>query len=217
MVTSDRLALCGVHGSPAAAASCDLERARDPAHVHDVRLHDVDRAHVDHARPGREVPVLLAAGHVERERLGDLPGLVELPVGAGLLVVADALRLEEPSDLDRAARREAAVGVDELRDAVAERARHRRHDRLGASRPLIDVVTALGTDAPLERVEAQLIAQAHEPRAPHLLGGDVAAHGGGIGAQARGVPPSSSTTGLPSSLPRRSQSAVSRPGSARQR
>lgn len=161
----------------------DRERARQPTHVHDIRLHDVDRAHLDHALPGRQIPVLLPAGDVESERVGDLFGLGQLPVGTGFLEMADAFRLEEPADLDRPARRVAAVGIDELRHAVAESARNLRHDRLGAPRPLIDVMAALGGDAPLEGVEALFVAQLHQP-ARFVGRGDVAAHGGRIGAQA---------------------------------
>ena len=136
------------------------------AHVHDVRLHDVDRAHLDHALPGGQVPVLLAAGDVDLERVGDALGLLELPVRAGLLEMTDALGLEQPADLDGARRREAAVGIDQLRDAVAERARHVRHDRLGAAGPLVDVAAALGPDAPLEGVEAVGVAQPHAAARP---------------------------------------------------
>jgi hypothetical protein len=69
-VTIDRLALCGVQGRPAAwAPSARPQRALDAAHVEHVGLHDVHRAQVDHAPPGGEVPVLLAAGDIERQRL----------------------------------------------------------------------------------------------------------------------------------------------------
>ena len=103
IVTSERFALCGVQGSPAAAAMrATLQRARDAAHVHDIRLHDIDRAHLDHARPGGQVPVLLAARDVERERIGHLLGFLEFPVRAGLLVVAHALGLEQrPTSMAR--------------------------------------------------------------------------------------------------------------------
>src|SRR5437660_950026 len=133
----------------------DPERARYPAHVHDVGLNDVDRAHLDHPRPGGEIAVLFAAGHVELERIADPFGLLELPVRAWLLVVTDPLGLEQMPDLDGAAGGEAAVRIHELSDPVAERARHPRHDRLGAAGPFIDVASALGADAPLESVEAR--------------------------------------------------------------
>src|SRR5256885_16221581 len=96
-------------------------------------------------------------------------------VWTGLLVMADALRLEQSPDFDGSPRREAAVRIHEFRHVVAERARHLRHDRLRPARPFIDVPAALRPDAPLERVEALLVAQPHEPLG-FLLGGDVAAH-----------------------------------------
>src|SRR6266513_3697571 len=156
----------------------DPERARYPAHVHDVGLNDVDRAHLDHPRPGGEIAVLLAAGHVELERIADPFGLLELPVRARLLVVTDPLGLEQMPDLDGAAGGEAAVRIHELGDPVAERARKARHDRLGAAGPFIDVASALGADTPLESVEALFVPQAHEPRG--LVGWlNVSSHRGG--------------------------------------
>src|SRR5947208_1100523 len=102
----------------------DPERARYPAHVHDVGLNDVDRAHLDHPRPGGEIRVLLAAGHVELERIADPFGLLELPVRARLLVVTDPLGLEHGPALELAAQipqrgvepgeRAAAVAAREL-------------------------------------------------------------------------------------------------------
>ena len=112
--------------------------------------------------PGRNRAILLAAGDVDVERVAHLLRLLELPVGARLLVMADAVVLQHAADLDGALRREAAVGVDQQRDVVAQRAAHRRDDLLGAARPLVDVVAALGADAELERVEAVLGRAAHE-------------------------------------------------------
>ena len=88
----------------------------------------------------------------------------------------DAFGLEQPPDLDRARRREAAVRIDQLCDAIAQRARHGGHDRLGAARPFIDITAALGADAPLEGIESLLIAQPHEARGLGLRR-DVALHG----------------------------------------
>ena len=89
--------------------------------------------------------------------------------------MADAFRLEQASHFDGSPRREAAVRIHEPRHVVTERARHLRHDRLRPAGPCIDVPAALRPDAPLERVEALLVAQPHEPLG-FLLGGDVAAH-----------------------------------------
>jgi hypothetical protein len=98
-----------------------LQRPGQAAEVADVRLDDVDRAHVDDPSPLGEQAVLLPAGDVELERIRHLARPVELPVRARLLEVADAVVLEHPADLDRLRRRVAAVRVDEQGDVVAER------------------------------------------------------------------------------------------------
>jgi hypothetical protein len=164
----------------------NLERAPQAAHVHDIRLHDIDRARLDHARPGCKVPVLFAAGDVDVERVGDLAGFLELPVRAGFLVVPDALRLEQAPDFDRAPGRVAAVRVDELRDAVAQSARDGGHDLLRAARPLIDVAPAFRGHAPFEGIESLLVAQPQET-CRFSLGRDVALHRRGVGAQRAGL------------------------------
>ena len=163
-VTSPRLALCGVIGRPAAFAMRQTrKRAADAAEIEDVRLHDVDGAHLDHVPPGRDLAVLLAAGHRDVERVGHLLGLLELPVEARLLEMLDAVVLQHAADLDRALRREAAIGVDQQRRLVAERLADRRHDLFGAARPFVDVVAVFGGDAELEGVEAEFVAQPLEP------------------------------------------------------
>src|SRR5947207_12687283 len=77
--------------------------------------------------------------------------------------MADAFRLEQASHFEGSTRREAAVRIHEPRHVVTERARHLRHDRLRPAGPFIDVPAALRPDAPLERVEALLVAQPHQP------------------------------------------------------
>ena len=136
----------------------DFERPREAAHVADVRLHDVDHLRLDHTSPHTEVPVLLAAGDVELERLGHLTRPVELPVRAGLLEVRHSVALEHPPDGDRPGRRVAAVRVDEDRHLVSERRADALDDSLCAPRPFIGVVPALLADAHLDRVEPVLLA-----------------------------------------------------------
>ncbi len=148
-----------MHGRPAASASDGYpQRPREPADVADVGLHDVDGSGLDHRPPDARVPVLLPARHVELQRVRHLACPLELPVRARLLEVGDAVLLEHPADLDRLGRRVAAVGVDEQRDVVAERAAHRRDHRLGASGPLVLVVAALLADSDLEGIEAVALA-----------------------------------------------------------
>src|SRR5205823_6409929 len=150
-----------------------LLTAPSTTQIYTLSLHDA--LPIYHAFPGCKIPVLLSASDVHIERIGDELGFRELPVWTGLLVMADALRLEQSPDFDGSPRREAAVRIHEFRHVVAERARHLRHDRLRPARPFIDVPAALRPDAPLERVEALLVAQPHEPLGL-LLGSDVAAH-----------------------------------------
>ncbi len=153
----------------------DLQCPRYPAHIHDIGLDDVDGVHANHAFPGCQIPVLFSASDVEIECIGDELGFRELPVRAGLLVMADAFRLQQSPDFDGSPRRKAAVRIHEFRHVVAERARHLRHDRLRPAGPFIHVPAALRPDAPLERVEALLVAQPHEPLG-FLLGSNVAPH-----------------------------------------
>ena len=94
----------------------------------------------------------------------------------------DAVLFEHAPDLDRPARRKAAVGIDEQRHIVAQRLADRRDDLLGPARPLVDVVAIFRGDAELEGVEAEF---APEPLEALGLGRrrDVALHRGGVGAQ----------------------------------
>lgn len=70
MMTSDGFAACGVQGRSTAAAirATSSVRAMPPI-VHHVGLHHVDRAQVDPALSGGQVPVLLAPGDVDGQRL----------------------------------------------------------------------------------------------------------------------------------------------------
>ncbi len=123
-VTSDRLAQCGVTGRPASCGhAADPQGAADAAQIQDVGLHDVHRAHVDHPLPCGQIAILLAAGDVDVQRVGHLFGLLQLPIGAGFLVVAKPVVLQHMSDLNRALGRIAAVGVDQQVDTIAHLAR----------------------------------------------------------------------------------------------
>ena len=74
----------------------------------------------------------------------------------------DTLGLQQPPDLDGTGRREAAVAIHQQGCIWPQRPPDRGHDRLGPARPLVDVMPALGTDAELEGVEAQLALQPDE-------------------------------------------------------
>ena len=144
----------------------DLERARHAAHVHDVGLHDVDGAHGDHGLPvvnsqscSPPVTSIVSAS-------ATCLRLLELPVRAGLLEVADAFGLEQTSHLDGALRRVAGIGVDKLRHAIAKRARNGGNDLFGAARPFVLVAAAFGADAPLEGIEALFVAQLRRGAGP---------------------------------------------------
>ena len=92
--------------------------------------------------------------------------------------------LQHPAHLDRPRRRVAAVGIDQQRRLVADRAAHRRHQRLGAARPLVGVVAALGADADLEGAIAVRRRAAGASRSASSSGRDVAAHAGGVDREA---------------------------------
>ena len=158
------------------------QRPRDAAEIEHVRLHHVDRPHLDHPPPDARSQSCSPPVTGDRQRVGDRLGLLQLPVGAGLLEMLDPLALEQPPDLDRPRQRVAAVGVGEQRHPVPERPPHRRHDRLGPPRPLVAVVADLGADPELEGVEPRLVAQPQHPRRLGL-GRDVALHRRGVGPQ----------------------------------
>ena len=134
------------------------KRAADAAEIEDVRLDDVDGAHLDHPAPGRDLAVLFAAGHRNVEGVGHFPGLLQLPIKARLLEMLDAVVLQQAADFDRAFGRKAAIGIDQQRNIVAQRLADDRHDFFGAARPLVNVVAVFGGDAELEGVEARGVA-----------------------------------------------------------
>ena len=162
-----------------------LDRRGQPAHIHHIGLQHVDHMAVDHVLPVAHVAILFAAGHIDRQRVRDLPRPVRLPVGARLLIMGDAVGLQHVTDLDGALHPETAVRVDHLHHAVAQRARHQLDNLLGAARPFIQPAPAFGPDAELEGIKPFLVAQPAQP--VRLVGrGDVALHGRSIGPQPPG-------------------------------
>ena len=169
--------------------------AEHAAEVADVGLHDVYHAAVDHPRPVGHHAVLLAAGHIDLQRVGDLFGLLHVPVGAGFLVMRESVVLQHVPDLDRARRRIAGVGVHQERHVVAQRLAHGRNDRFGPTRPLVPVAADFGADAELEGVEAKVVAQPPEA-VGFVLRGDVAPHGRPVGPDATGAAADEGADGL---------------------
>jgi hypothetical protein len=148
---------------------------RQAAEITDIRLRHIDRAHLDHAPPDGQVAILLAAGHIELQRVGHLFRLLQFPVGAGFLEMADAVVLQQLPDLDGTRRRVTAVRVHEKVRIVAQRLVHCGNDRLGAAGPFVDIVAAFAGHAELEGVVPKLVAQTRQPRRL-VLGGNVALH-----------------------------------------
>ncbi len=157
-----------------------LQGAVDAAEIAHIRLHHVDRAHLDREAPQRQVAILLAARDVEVERVCHLLGPVIFPIGARLLEMADAVILQHAADLDRLFRRVTAIGIHQQAGIGAEGLADERHDLVGPARPFILVMTAFLADAELEGGIAMLVPQAREAHGL-LLGRDLAAlHAGGI-------------------------------------
>ena len=158
--TREWFAEWGVTCRPAAPGELrHAQRAREAADVADVRLDHVHDSRLDHPTPHALVPVLLAAGHVELERRGHLPGPVELPVRARLLEVGNTVLLEHVPDLDRSRGRVAAVRVDEERGVVTEPGAYLGDESVRTTRPLVLVVAALPSDPHLEGLESVCVAE----------------------------------------------------------
>ena len=174
-VTIERLAEWGVTGTPSASAIRAIRHAR----VADVRLRNVDRTHLQHSPPNRQVAILFAPRDIQRKRLLHFPSLLEFPVGAGLLEMRHAVDLEEPAHFDRPARREAAIGVHEEGHVLPERLSNGRNHGLGAARPDIGIRAALLPDAELESVESQVVPKPPEPLALRRRA-DIPPHGGSV-------------------------------------
>ena len=81
-----------------------LLAAHHAAHVANVGLHDVHGVHGNHVLPHRQVAILLTTGHVDRQGLTHGTGLLQLPVGAGFLKMADAIGFQHPAHLNGARR-----------------------------------------------------------------------------------------------------------------
>ena len=152
-----------------------LERAADAAHIHDVRLDDIDRVHGDHPLPCCQIPVLLATRDVNLQRGGDFGGGVEIPIGDRLLIVADAVILKHMAHFDRPLHVKARVGIDQKIGPPAQSLGHGRDDLFGAARPFVDIVATLGADAEFHRVKALVVAKPQQARG-FILRCNVALH-----------------------------------------
>ena len=98
--------------------SRDLQGPRDPANIHDVGLNDVDYLLRDHLLPRSKLAILFAARYRELERISHRFGLFEFPIGARLLIMLDALGFQELTNLDRALRGIAGIGVRQFREGA---------------------------------------------------------------------------------------------------
>ena len=79
-----------------------VERPGHSAHVHDVRLDNVDGAHADHALPRRHVPILFAARDIDIQGSRHAACRLKVPIWHRLLVMADAMILQHAADIDGA-------------------------------------------------------------------------------------------------------------------
>ena len=138
-----------------------------------------------HLDPVPHVAILLAAGDIDLQRMRDPAGQVGPPIGARLLIMGDAVRLQHAADLDGARHVKGAVGVDHGDNAGAQRARHNLDNRLGAAGPFIPAAPAFGADAELEGVKTMRVTQPAQP-VGLVLGRDVALHRRGIGSHPPG-------------------------------
>ena len=152
-----------------------LQRRCEPAHIHHIRLQHIDHMPVDHVLPVTHVTILLAASHIDLQRMRDLPRPVRLPVGARLLVMGDAIGLQHAANLDGAFHPETAVRIDHLHHPVPQGARHQLDNRLGAARPFIHPAPAFCPDPELEGVEPFVVTKTTQPIS-FLRRGDVPLH-----------------------------------------
>ena len=114
---------------------------------------------VNHVLPGGEIAVLLAACDVDVKGIRDLLGLLNFPIGAGFLVMAHPIVLEHMAHFYGALRRKPGIGIDHERHVRTQRLGNHGDNGLGAARPVIDIASAFGRHAELERIEAELISQ----------------------------------------------------------
>ena len=160
----------------------DAQCARQAADITDVRLRDIYRMHFQHSPPGRQLAVLLAAGHIYVQRVGHLLGLLQFPIRARLFKMRDAVVFQELSECNRFCRRIAGIGVHQQRAFISAKfGMHARHDVFAAPRPFVGVVPAFRGDAKFKRVKTELAAEFRKPR-DFGFAVNVAFHGGRVGA-----------------------------------
>jgi len=195
---------------PAAANMHDFQCPRYAAHIHDIGLDDVDGAACQScvsqvARSQSCSP----PSDVQIERIGDELGFFfELPVGTGLLVMADAFRPRASAPTSTGSpRRKAAVRIKRVFATSSPKRAPPPAARSPSVRPgpFIDVP---GRTPPrtrhLKRVEEPFWSRSSRTRPARLpcSGVNVApALTRRTFADVAAEPPRSSTTGLPSSLP----------------
>ena len=136
-----------------------LQPRRDAAHIHDIGLHDIDNAAVDHVFPDAHITILFAASHIDIQRVRHLQSVIRMPIGAWLFIMRDTVILQHMPDLDRAIDTETAIGIDHFNNAVTQCRGHCRDNLFGASGPFILAAPAFGTDAEFERIKALFVAK----------------------------------------------------------
>ena len=152
-----------------------------PTKITYIRLDDIHNTVRNHRAPIGQHTVLFAASNIQIERVCDLFGLLKFPIGAGLFIMANAVVLQQTPHFDGAGWRKTRVGIDQKCDIVAHGLTHGWNNLFGAPGPFVLVVANFATDAKFERIKAMAVAQPAESIG-FGLGGDVALHRRGIGA-----------------------------------
>ena len=155
------------------------ENTGQPPDIAQVRLYDVDGVHFDHPPKLGQVDILLTPCNRDVQRSCCFGGPLQLPVGAGLLVVHVPVVLEDSSHFDGPLRCVAAVGVGVHGNRISHRLAHGGDDLFGPSRPLILVVSDGFAQADLERAVSVRVHQPLEPFA-FVFRCNLAAHAGAV-------------------------------------
>ncbi len=120
----------------------NFQNAFHPAHIHDIWLDDIDGAHIDHALPMVQVPILFPACHIQGQGLCHLCGLFHFPIRAGFFKMADAIVFQHRAQFDRAGGGITGIGIDQQGCGLTQGLADCWHDFLAAPRPFILVMTA---------------------------------------------------------------------------
>ena len=147
-----------------------------PAHIHDIGLEHINHVTLDHIQPMADVAVLLTTGNINREGMGDFAGPIRLPVGAGFLVVYDAISFEHFTNFDRLRNIVTAVGINHFHNIVTQGFWEHFNDFRGSARPLVDASTALRSNAEFEGVKPVIVPQPAQSFG-FFLRADVSPHG----------------------------------------